>query len=165
MVPVVSITGYSGSGKTTFLEKLIPALAHRGIVAAVVKHTCHDISKETKGKDTSRLLDAGAAITILHSGHEAILYEKAPEEFTLLDLAQKYGPGVDIVLGEGYKSEKGPKIEISRKEASKELIFKNSPALLAVAADYAPDVDVPVFDIEDGEGVADFLIALFELQK
>ncbi|MBR3003634.1 MAG: molybdopterin-guanine dinucleotide biosynthesis protein MobB, partial [Lachnospiraceae bacterium] len=45
---ITSFVGYSGSGKTTFIEKLIKELKVRGRSVAVIKHDAHefDIDKE-----------------------------------------------------------------------------------------------------------------------
>ena len=38
MIPILGIVGWSGTGKTTLLKKLIPALNQRGIRTGVIKN-------------------------------------------------------------------------------------------------------------------------------
>ena len=75
---IVSVTGWSGSGKTTWLERLLPELSMRGIRTAVVKHDAHDFQVDREGKDTWRMAQAGAAVTGIVSGYKAALMEYRP---------------------------------------------------------------------------------------
>ncbi len=50
-IPVFSFVAFSGTGKTTFLEKLIPQLKARGLRVAVYKHDAHEFEIDKKGKD------------------------------------------------------------------------------------------------------------------
>jgi molybdopterin-guanine dinucleotide biosynthesis protein B len=70
---------------------------------------------------------------------------------------------MDIILTEGYKKDHKPKLEIFRPEITKEPLCKNDENLLAFISDAPIDFGVPVFSTEDIKGVADFLIAHFNL--
>ena len=59
--PVIGFAAFSGTGKTTLIEKLIPALVSRGLKVAVVKHDAHGLKFDHEGKDSARFSDAGAA--------------------------------------------------------------------------------------------------------
>lgn len=161
MTPVVAFVGHSNSGKTTFLEKLIRVLKQKGISVCVVKHTHHQPDAGHQGKDTRRFIKAGADKTILHSKDKVTLSEDAPGENDISAIAEKYGAGVDIVLAEGYKKWNGPKIEISRKEKSEELLIQDSHNLIALIANHKPHINVPIFGLEEINAVADFLIQRF----
>jgi molybdopterin-guanine dinucleotide biosynthesis protein B len=61
MLPIICIVGASNSGKTTFLEKLIPELTKRGYRVGVIKHSATKLDMDHEGKDTWRLREAGAS--------------------------------------------------------------------------------------------------------
>lgn len=46
-VPLLAVTAYSGTGKTTLLKKLIPQLRESGLRIGLVKHTHHDMDVDT----------------------------------------------------------------------------------------------------------------------
>ena len=62
-IPVWSLVAQSNTGKTTYLEKLIPALGRLGLTVGVVKHDAHDFEIDYEGKDSWRLSRAGAEVT------------------------------------------------------------------------------------------------------
>ena len=64
-LPVLGFVAFSGTGKTTLLSKLIPALRERGVRCAVIKHSHHDFEIDKPGKDSHRLREAGADQVIL----------------------------------------------------------------------------------------------------
>ena len=140
------------------LEKLIPELRGRGYRVAIVKHHYHgDFEIDKPGKDSWRHAQAGADAVVIASPTKMALIRRVEREPTLSEIADLL-PGIDIVLSEGFKRSKAPKIEISRRTRSTELIC-HPDELIAVAADYAPNVDVPVFDLEDVTGLTDLLEA------
>ena len=66
--PVLSVAApASGTGKTTFIEKLIPLLAQRGVRTAVIKSDSHGFDLDTEGKDTARFAAAGAEAVAVSS--------------------------------------------------------------------------------------------------
>ena len=154
MIPVYSIVAYSGTGKTTFLERLIPALKRRGLRVAVFKHDAHDFEMDREGKDSYRLTAAGADMTLLASPHKAVVMENRPgDPQRLLDQVHD----VDLILTEGFKFGAWKKILLVRRASGK------PPALdpetcFAVVSDVRLDTAAPQFSIEDAEGLADFLL-------
>lgn len=52
MIPLLAFAAWSGTGKTTLLKKLIPALCARGIRPGLIKHTHHDMDVDKPGKDS-----------------------------------------------------------------------------------------------------------------
>ncbi|HEX2922585.1 MAG TPA: molybdopterin-guanine dinucleotide biosynthesis protein B [Chloroflexota bacterium] len=166
MPPIVSVVGRSDSGKTTFLEKLIPQLKSRGIRLAVVKHDSHGFEMDRPGKDTWRLRQAGAdAVMISSPTQMAMIRAGLPREMTLDEVAATIGDAVDLVLTEGYKSGDKPKIEVSRRVISDGELLCGPGELLAVVADGPREIDVPLFDLEDAAGVAELLAGYLERLK
>ncbi len=156
--PIVSFVGRSNCGKTTLLEKLIPALAQRGYRIAVVKHTHHrEVETDILGTDTRRLWDAGpdhvAFVTpnrVVHTHRYGIAPSLAEALRGIHD--------VDIILMEGYKAADAiPKIEVVRSACDPQPI----PELKGRIA-YITDIPnlnqtLPCFKFEDPENLLDFI--------
>jgi len=160
MPPIVSVVGRSDAGKTTFLEKLIPALKARGLRVAVVKHDRHGFEMDRPSKDTWRLRQAGAdAVMISAPNQMALIRSGLEQEMPLDQLAAQVGDWVDLVLTEGYKSDNKPKIEVSRLAVAGGELLCGAEELLAVVADRRVPLDVPQFGLDDAAGVADLLVS------
>lgn len=164
MIPIVSIVGKSDAGKTTLIEKLIPELKRRGYRVATIKHDAHQFDIDHPGKDSYRHFQAGADWTIIGSPAKLALVRRLDRELTLAEIAAQISD-VDLILTEGYKREAPPgrRIEVSRRAQSTELISQ-PPELLALATDYPIELGVPVYDLNDAEGLID-LIEREVLQK
>jgi len=157
-VPVLSIVGRSNAGKTTLLEKLIAALVHRGVRVGTIKHSHHQPDMDTPGKDSWRHKQAGAAATLLVGPERILMVQDVEKDLNPRLLAERYFPGFDLLLVEGYASLLGSKIEIMRSERSTQL--RCSPdELLAVVTDI-PSVhpELPQFELDDIEGLSAFVL-------
>ena len=144
---VLAVSGLHNSGKTTLLEKLLPALRSRGLKVGVIKHDGHDFTPDVPGTDSYRLREAGA----VYSGQRYLLTEAFRlTEQDLLALFERHG--YDLVLLEGFKDSGWPKIEVVRREISDTPV---SFQPLAVVGDI-PDAD---FGLEETQALADWLVA------
>ena len=114
---VLAVSGLHNSGKTTLLEKLLPALRSRGLKVGIIKHDGHDFTPDVPGTDSYRLREAGAEGVAVYSGQRYLLTEMFRlTEQDLLALFERHG--YDLVLLEGFKDSGWPKIEVVRKEIS-----------------------------------------------
>jgi molybdopterin-guanine dinucleotide biosynthesis protein MobB len=163
MVPVISFVGNSGVGKTTFLEKLISLLKARGFRVAAVKHDAHRFEIDYPGKDSWRLTQAGADVTIISAQDKLALVERPEGERTLADLVQMVSDRVDVVLTEGYRGAAAMKVEVSRK-AHSHILTARLDDLIAIVSDEPFEYEVPQFDLDDVAGVADLLEKRFALR-
>lgn len=162
-VPIIGVTAFSGTGKTTLLKQLIPLLRARGLRVGVIKHTHHDFDVDRPGKDSYELRHAGAAETLLASGRRWALMvetdgEGDPELARLLERMDQRN--LDLVLVEGFKHERFPKIELHRPSLGKPLLFPDDPDVIAVAAD-APigrETQLPLLDLNDPEVIVAFIL-------
>jgi len=155
MPQMISIVGRSQSGKTTLIEKLIPALKRRGYKIGTIKHSHHIFDFDKTGKDSWRHKDAGAETVIIASPGK-IAMVKNDYQGSLDDLQNFFGD-LDLVITEGYKKEDKPKIEVVRAARHADVLLKNDKHLVAVVSDVELELDVPVFDLEDVDRLADFI--------
>ncbi len=164
MPPAVIIAGWSGSGKTTLVEKLLPLLKKRNLKVGTVKHHHAALEIDKEGKDTYRHRRAGADSTIISSPDNVAMMMRSDHD-PLLDELLPFMQGMDIVIVEGYKREKRPKIEIFRSAVHETPRFLHDPDLIAIASDTKLDLKVPVFDLDSPEGLADFICEYFNLPR
>lgn len=158
MPPVITIVGHSNSGKTTLVEKLIPELKRRGYRVGTIKHTHHGFSMDQKGKDTYRHRAAGADAVLAASPGQIALVKSISGES--LDSLLPYFQDMDIVLVEGFKKEKKPKIEVFRSQINQTPLFPDDDLLVAVVTDYPYSARVPVFQFEDIQAICDLMEAV-----
>jgi molybdopterin-guanine dinucleotide biosynthesis protein MobB len=163
-VRAISFVAKSGTGKTTLLEKVIAHLKERGYRVGVVKHDAHSFDIDHPGKDSHRLSAAGADTMLISSPEKLALIKKHANPPAVEELLAHHFSDVDIVLTEGFKKSSLPKIELHRKERSSTLLCRGESydtTLVAVASDERLELDVQLLDLNDPEGVADFIETRF----
>ncbi|OGO07397.1 MAG: molybdopterin-guanine dinucleotide biosynthesis protein B [Chloroflexi bacterium RBG_13_60_13] len=155
MPVVLSFVGPSNSGKTTLLTNLIPELKRRGHRVAVAKHSVGDLDLDQPGKDSWRLARAGSDAVAVSGPHRVALVKKVERDPTLEEVLDMVGDGYDVVLIEGFKRSKVPKIEVHRKVQGD--LVCSPEELFAVVTDEPLDIPVPQFSADQGEALADLI--------
>jgi len=160
--PVLGFAAFSGTGKTTLLEKLIPQLTAQGLRIAMVKHAHHAFDIDKPGKDSYRLRMAGAQqMLIASSQRQALMTENiTPQEPRLDELITRLDlDSIDLVLVEGFKHLSFPKIELHRKALGKALLHPDDADIIAVASDHLTDCGkLPALDINDTAAITAFIV-------
>lgn len=162
-VPIIGIAAYSGTGKTTLLKKLLPLLKSRGIRVGMVKHAHHSFDVDQPGKDSYELRKAGAAQMLIASRSRwALMVERPKEKDPQLDevLLELDQAALDLILVEGFKKERFPKIELRRAGLKGAPFYPEDDTIVAVATDDPDGADtaLPVLDLNDPEAIADFIV-------
>ena len=152
---IAAVSGVKNSGKTTFLEKLIPELKKRGCRAAVIKHDGHEFQPDTEGTDTFRLRQAGAYGTCIFSGSRWMAVKEQPD-CGPEQLASLF-PEADVILVEGMKKSSYPKFEIIRKENFRESVCDPETILALVTDTELKIAGIPSVGLEDIGKCADIL--------
>jgi molybdopterin-guanine dinucleotide biosynthesis adapter protein len=155
MLPIISIVGKSKSGKTTLIEKLIPELKKRGYRIGTVKHASHNFDMDKKGKDSWRHKAAGADTVIVASSERIVMVKD--ENFLQLESIEKYFDDVDLVITEGFKKEKRPKIEVYRSHKNKKPLCNDDKTFIALVTDTDISVNVPTFGLEEIKALSDLI--------
>jgi molybdopterin-guanine dinucleotide biosynthesis adapter protein len=159
MKRVFGFAGYSGAGKTTLIEKLIPRLVGRGLTVSLIKHTHHGFDIDRPGKDSYRHREAGCQEVMVTSNQRwALMHElRGAAVPTLQDHVAVLAP-CDIVLVEGYRSWPMPKLEVFRPQVGHALLFPEDPDIVAVASDAPIETHLPLLDINDDARIAAFVM-------
>lgn len=162
MIPIIAFSAWSGTGKTTIIEKLVPELKARGLRVAVIKHDAHAFEIDREGKDSWRFAKAGADVTVINSAEKTAIIEQRSLELSEV-LSQIHD--VDIILAEGYNQQGLPTIGISRKATGKGLRVPLASCIAVITDDERilegltkADSDKPVFSFTDISKIAGFII-------
>lgn len=161
MIPVISVVGYSNSGKTKVMENLIRIFKSKKYKVAAVKHASHGYTMDLPGTDSWHYSEAGADKVVVVGPASLTIHQFYQGKKSLQDILDRI-EDVDIVLVEGFKSEPGPKIEIYRQGFSSQRIDPNSN-LVALVSDIALTGDLPLFSFEQIDELADYIIATFNI--
>jgi molybdopterin-guanine dinucleotide biosynthesis adapter protein len=156
---IFGFAGYSGSGKTTLIEKLIPLFTQRGLRVSLIKHAHHTFDIDQPGKDSYRHRKAGCAEVLVTSSRRWVLMHEllgAPEP-GLAEHIRRIAP-CDLLLVEGFKRERIPKLEVYRGEVGEPLLHPHDPDIVAIASDRRFDTALPQFDLNDHAGIAEFVL-------
>jgi molybdopterin-guanine dinucleotide biosynthesis protein B len=165
-IPILGFAAFSGTGKTTLLEQMIPILKQQGLRIGLIKHSHHNFQIDQPGKDSFRLREAGATPIMLISSHRramitefaSIQEPKLDDQLKLFDQSE-----LDLILVEGFKSEAFPKIELHRTAMNQPLLFPNDPNIIAIATD--TDLLVPKsltqLDINQPDRIVEFILKQF----
>ncbi len=168
--PVIGFCAFSGTGKTTLLTRLIPLLKANGLRLGLVKHAHHGFDLDQPGKDSYELRKAGADQTVVTSRRRMATITEFPEGRPEPQLAEAltalHAEMLDLVLVEGFKRERFPRIELHRPSLGRPLIYPEDPEVIAIATDMpmtaAPDA-LPRLDLNQPQEVARFIMEHFAL--
>lgn len=167
-LPLLGITAWSGTGKTTLLKQLIPALRAQSIRVGMIKHTHHDMDVDKPGKDSYELRKAGAHQTLVASQQRWALMTETPElpELDLNYLASRFDESqLDLILVEGFKGEPIPKIALYRPINNRDINELIDEHVIAIASDTTLSLDLPLLDINQPDAIADFIVNWLGLNK
>jgi molybdopterin-guanine dinucleotide biosynthesis protein B len=156
---VFGFAGYSGSGKTTLIEKLIPVFTRTGLSVSLIKHAHHTFDVDQPGKDSYRHRHAGCSEVLITSSRRwALMHElRGAAEPPLAEHIQRMSP-CDLLLVEGFKRERIPKLEVYRAQVGEPLLFPHDSNIVAIASDRTLDTALPQFDLNMPETIAAFVL-------
>ena len=158
---VYGVTGWKNAGKTGLMERLVAEFTRRGLRVSTLKHAHHRFDVDHEGTDSHRHRQAGAHQVLLASKVRwALMSELGDAEEPSLEDHLARLDEVDLVLVEGWKRDRHPKVEAWRPESGNPLIAPGDSTIRAVAAKGPVEVvDRPVFDLDDSAAIADFIAA------
>jgi molybdopterin-guanine dinucleotide biosynthesis adapter protein len=148
-------------GKTTLLERLVPAISSRGLVVSLIKHSHKNIDIDRPGKDSYRLREAGCSeVLLLGNDRWALMHELRGADEPPLDYLLSRMQPCDLVLIEGFKNGGFPKLEVWRAAVGKPTLWPEWPGIAAIATDSPPPMPgVTRLDLSDTASIAAFVLA------
>lgn len=163
-IPVLGIAAFSGTGKTTLIEKLLPLLGNKGLRTGLVKASHHRVEPDPPGKDSYRLRRAGASQLVLSMPGRSLCYTEYPPGYPrqLTEQLQLLNQSLlDLILVEGFRDAPINKIELHRRDYDKPFLFTDDPHIIAIAWDGNPGITLPEhlteLDINNPEQIADYI--------
>ena len=156
MTPVIAIVGKSGSGKTVIMEKLIREFKARGYRVGAVKHAHQTVDLDAPGKDTWRFSQAGSDVVAVSSPSRITIFNNLDHEPVLEETVMLLGVNYDIVLAEGFKTARAPKIEVCPTGKPGDMVCSESD-LRAVISDAKLPVKIPLLGRDEISRIADFI--------
>jgi molybdopterin-guanine dinucleotide biosynthesis protein B len=156
---IFGFAGYSGSGKTTLIEKLIPLFVAQDLKVSLIKHAHHTFDVDQPGKDSFRHRHAGCTEVLVTSSRRwALMHElRGAPEPGLTEQIEQLSP-CDLLLVEGFKHERIPKLEVYRSETGESLLHPHDSNIVAVASDTKIDSKLAQFDLNNPEAIAEFIM-------
>ncbi len=162
--PLLGFVAFSGTGKTTLLRQLIPLLKAQGLKIGLIKHAHHRFDIDIPGKDSYELRKAGADRVLVASQQRWAMVSETPQQDgdpALADmLAHIDKDDLDLILVEGFKHARFPKLELHRPALQQPLLFPDDSDIIAVVTDapLARETPLPVLDLNQPQQVADFVL-------
>jgi molybdopterin-guanine dinucleotide biosynthesis protein B len=161
---VFGIAGWSGSGKTTLIEKLIPRFTARGLRVSLLKHAHHTFDVDQPGKDSYRHRHAGASEVLVTSSRRWVLmHELRGAREPSFDEQIRHLSPCDLLIVEGFKHAPIPKLEVWRAVTGEGMLHPQDAHIVAVASDAKVETRLPLLDLNDDEGIAQFVVKHLEL--
>jgi len=161
---IFGVAGWSGSGKTTLIEKLIPRFTARGLRVSLIKHAHHTFDVDQPGKDSYRHRHAGASEVLVTSSRRWVLMHelRGAQEPSFEEQVKHLSP-CDLLIVEGFKHAAIPKLEVWRAATGEGMLHPQDPHIVAVASDEQVDTKLPLLDLNDDAGIADFMVRNLKL--
>jgi molybdopterin-guanine dinucleotide biosynthesis protein B len=164
---IFGIAGRSGMGKTTLLERLIPALTGRGLSVSLIKHSHKPVDIDRPGKDSYRLREAGCAEVLLLGGERwALMHELRGAPEPTPEQLVPHMQRCDLLLVEGFKGGDFPKLEVWRASEAQPMLWGQWPGIVGVASDDLaavttppPPAGPPRLALQDVATIAEFALA------
>lgn len=109
---LLSLIGYSGSGKTHFITTAIKQLKVEFNFSIIVIKNVHNHNVDSQGKDSFEFSNAGADFSIIKNKDDdiAVFFKQDLSFDTIIDWISKLSEDIDLVFIEGFRDLKIPSI-------------------------------------------------------
>ena len=138
----------------------MPFFTSSGVRVATLKHAHHAFDVDQPGKDSYEHRKAGAFEVIISSSRRWVHMHELGDsrEATLAELLRRVSP-CELVLVEGFKRERHPKLEVYRQALGKSALYPEDARVVGVASDQRlPNARLPVIELNDIPAVGNFIL-------
>lgn len=153
---IFSITGWSKSGKTTLITKIIERLKLKNKKIFAVKNVVNKYHLEPESKDTYKFLNAGSDEVFLVAKNEILNMKKIKNKREFFGIIESKIDKPDFVLLEGLYTENIPVIEVFNSRQKRTTKFPIEK-LSAIVSDQKITEDIPYFNLNDIDGIVKFM--------
>ena len=170
MKNVFGIVGWSGSGKTHLICRIIKYLNNKKLNISSIKHSHHNFEVDKKGKDSYEHLRSGSNEVVIYNEYKfAMITKKKNKQINLKDIINKFSTDTDIILIEGLKKGPTKKIEVFKDSIKKPLLCLNDNNIKALVFDkISPkisQISLPKFHIDETIKISSFILKEIENEK
>lgn len=145
-IPIISIVApSSGTGKTTFIEKILSRLESENIKVGVIKSDAHGFNLDTKGKDSWKFQQAGARSVAVVSPASWFMIQKTDEREDFLNVAEKMSD-VDLILTESRTHATFPALSLWRGKGE---VIVDEKIVAIFTSDPQNSTEIFNFDLND----------------
>lgn len=150
--PVIQFVGYTNSGKTTLICRVVDILTEKGFRVGTIKHHAHELEVDQPGKDTWKHQQAGAYLTSITGTNQTVVFHQSPLSLEQLFF---YYQDMDLIVVEGYKWAPYPKWVLLRNPAERTLAEKLSHVQGVICPERLKDLNIPQYTPEDADQIAE----------
>ena len=168
---IFGISGWSGSGKTDLICRLIEFFSKKNITVSTIKHTSHRFSVDKEGKDSFMHSKKGAYEVIIGGKNKWAMFHNGNKDETLSidELVNKISKNTDLILVEGFKDSKIPKLEVYNSNLGKKALNSKNKTYKAIVYNKLNEqiekVNKPKFEFNQTEKIARFIIKFLKYEK
>ena len=170
MKNIFGIVGWSGSGKTHLICRIIKYFDKKKLNICSIKHSHHNFEIDKKGKDSYEHLRSGAKEVVIYNEYKfAMITKKKKKKINLEEITKKFSSGMDLILIEGLK--KGPikKIEVYRESMNMPLLCEKDDNIKALVFDKVSprisQINLPKFHIDETKRIGSFILEEINNEK
>tara|TARA_B100000886_G_C20394748_1_gene479825 strand:- start:894 stop:1406 length:513 start_codon:yes stop_codon:yes gene_type:complete len=162
MKKVFGVVGWSGSGKTDVVCRLINYYRNKHLCVSSIKHSHHNFEIDKKGKDSFKQMVSGSNEVVIYNEKKwAMVSSVQKKNIKLEEILEKFSKKTDIIIVEGLKTSKLPKVEVFYSKIKKPLLFPNDKSIKGIIFDKKiNELDlckIPKFEFNDTKRIADFI--------
>lgn len=162
---IIQVAGFSNSGKTTLMEKLVKATSQTGLRVGTIKHHGHggELTSLDEGKDSWKHRQAGAKVSAAVSKGALQLNVHQQEDWQPEELIKLYENfPLDIIFVEGFKMSPYPKVVLVKSEADIKLLTKLEEVFCVISWFPMPyhvkQQHITYFQLEEDTSYINFLL-------